>query len=127
MSNRKYSRYNTKSKRMEKSKRIEKSKLMEKKISLEIIPKKTFIMTLFALRWFFFFIFLFITVGIIALFLTSSKIYIQMILIYSITGFFTFFMSYLGWILAEGVMDTLSKKKDTLQEGIPYCISIINK
>ena len=121
MSNRKYSRYNTKSKRMEKS------KLMEKKISLEIIPKKTFMMTLYALRWFYFFIFLFIIIGIIALLLTSSKIYIQMILIYSITGFFTFFMSYLGWILAQGVMDTLSKKKDTLQEGIPYCISIINK
>ncbi|MCJ7570855.1 MAG: hypothetical protein MUO82_03125 [Candidatus Thermoplasmatota archaeon] len=127
MPKRKYSRYNTKSKRMEKSKLIEKSKLLEKKISLEVIPKKTITITLYALRWFFFLVFLFITIGIITLFLTSGKIYTQMILIYSITGFFTFFMGYLGWIIAQGVMNTLSKNEDTLKESIPYYISDINK
>jgi len=106
---------------------MEKSKLLEKKISLEVIPKKTITITLYALRWFFFLVFLFITIGIITLFLTSGKIYTQMILIYSITGFFTFFMGYLGWIIAQGVMNTLSKNEDTLKEGIPYYISDINK
>ena len=111
MSNKKNCRYNTKSKRV------------EKKRSFEDIPKKTMILTLYALKWFFFLIILFITVGIISIFLIGSKIYIQMILIYSIAGFFTFFMGYLGWILAKSIMDTLSKTDNTLKEEISHYTS----
>jgi hypothetical protein len=50
-----------------------------------------------------------------------------MIIIYSVAGFFTFFMSYLGWILAHGVMDTLSKTENNLKEEIPHYISDIDK
>jgi TRAP-type C4-dicarboxylate transport system permease small subunit len=34
------------------------------------------------------------------------------IIIYSIMGFFTFFMGYLGWILAQDVLDIVSGKKN---------------
>jgi hypothetical protein len=93
---------------------------MGKKISLEAIPKKPIMATLHALRWFFFLIFLFITVGIIALFLIGGETYVQMVLTYSIAGFFTFFMGYFGWILAQGVIDNLSKNEDMLQNELSY-------
>ena len=115
MSNKKNCRYNTKSKRW------------EKKRSFEDIPKKTMIVTLYALKWFFFLIILLITAVIITIFLIGSKVYTQMIIIYSVAGFFTFFMSYLGWILAHGVMDTLSKTENNLKEEIPHYISDIDK
>lgn len=47
--------------------------------------------------------------------------------IYSITGFFTFFVSYLGWIIAQGVIDKLSKSEGALQEGLLLRISDVNK
>lgn len=82
---------------------------------------------LYELRWFFFLIFLFIAFSTIILFSIGCGSYTQMAFIYGITGFFTFFMCYLGWILAQGVIDKLSKNEDTLQEGISLCISDVNK
>jgi hypothetical protein len=77
--------------------------------------------TLYALRWVFFLIFLFIIIGIIALFATGGENHIQNILGYSITGFFTFFMGYFGWILAQGVIDTITgKKEDGSIVGLSY-------
>jgi hypothetical protein len=104
---------------------------MKKIISLKFIPKKT-IITLYALRWVFFFIFLFLIAGIISVFLID-RIYTQMILTYSITGFFTFFTGYFGWIFARGVINTLSKNEDKLKNGnklkkaISYHISEIDE
>ncbi|RLF32809.1 MAG: hypothetical protein DRM98_03280, partial [Thermoplasmata archaeon] len=60
------------------------------------------------LRWVFFLIFVFIAVGIIALFLTGGQNYVQIIVGYSIAGFFTFFMGYFGWILAQGMIELLT-------------------
>jgi uncharacterized membrane protein len=115
MSNKKNCRYNTKTKRW------------ETKRSYEEIPKKTIIITLYALKWFFFLIILFITAGLITIFLIGSKLYTQMILIYSIAGFLTFFMGYLGWILAHGIMDTLSKTDSNLKEEISHYTSNVDK
>ena len=70
------------------------SKLIEKRIPLEEIPFKTMKVTLHALKWIFLLIFLFITIGIFVLFLTGGQNYMQIILGYSIAGFFTFFMGY---------------------------------
>lgn len=100
---------------------------MEKKISLNCIPKKTILITLYELRWFFFLIFLFIAVSTIILFSIGCGSYTQMSFIYSITGFFTFFVSYLGWIIAQGVIDKLSKSEGALQEGLLLRISDVNK
>jgi len=39
------------------------------------------------------------------------------IVIYSIMGFFTFFMGYLGWILASDVLVIVSGKRNTHNEA----------
>ena len=99
---------------------------MEKIISLGVIPKKKFLITLHAFKWFFFLVFLFIFIAIILL-LLIGKIYTQMILTYSITGFFTFFTGYFGWIFARGVMDALSKNEDKLKKSIPFRVSEVDE
>ncbi len=86
------------------------SKLMDKKIPLEDLPVKTMKVTIHALRWLFVLIFLFMTIGIFMLFLTGGDSYIQLIVGYSIAGFFTFFMGYFGWILAQGVIEMITGK-----------------
>jgi len=78
--------------------------LLDKKIQFNEIPLKTVRVTIYALRWIFLLIFLFISIGIFVLFITGGQNYIQIILGYSITGFFTFFMGYFGWILAQGIV-----------------------
>jgi len=84
------------------------SKLIDKRIPLEEIPFKTMKVTLHALKWIFLLIFLFITIGIFVLFLTGGQNYMQIILGYSIAGFFTFFMGYFGWMLAVSIMEMIS-------------------
>ena len=98
------------------------SKFMDnKKISLSDIPTKTMRVTIHALRWVFLLIFIFMTIGIFALFLTGGENHVQNILGYSITGFFTFFMGYFGWILAQGVIEVLSgKHQETMNEFSYY-------
>ena len=96
------------------------SRLLARKLSLEDIPQKTMKVTVFALRWVFLLIFLFITVGICILLLTGGGDNIQMILSYSIAGFFTFFMGYFGWILAQGVIETISGKDQDTVKGVSY-------
>jgi len=98
------------------------SKFMDnKKISLSDIPTKTMRVTIHALRWVFLLIFIFMTIGIFALFLSGGENHLQNILGYSITGFFTFFMGYFGWILAQGVIEVLSgKHQETVNEFSYY-------
>jgi drug/metabolite transporter (DMT)-like permease len=99
------------------------SKLVtNKKISLEDIPMKTMRVTIYALRWVFLLIFVFIMIGIIALFLTGGDNHIKNIIGYSITGFFTFFMGYFGWILAQGVIDILSGKQQESVNEFSYYV-----
>ena len=86
------------------------SKFMDKKIPLDQIPLKTIKVTIHALRWIFLLIFLFITIGIFVLFFTGGDNYFQVIIGYSITGFFTFFMGYFGWILAQNIVEMISGK-----------------
>ena len=93
---------------------------MEKKLSLQDIPLKTMKVTVYALRWVFLLIFIFIIVGIMALFLTGGETYAQQILGYSITGFFTFFMGYFGWILAQGTIEMITGKEQKEQQPLFY-------
>ena len=95
------------------------SKFMDKKIDFEDLPLKTMKVAIHALRWVFLMIFLFITVGIFVLFLTGGDSYITLILGYSIAGFFTFFMGYFGWILAQGMIEIITGKS-TKEHGISY-------
>jgi len=96
------------------------SKFIDKKIPFEDLPLKTLKVTIHALRWVFLLIFLFITVGIFVLFLTGGDNYIQIILGYSIAGFFTFFMGYFGWLLAQGMIEMITGKKEKVEHGFSY-------
>jgi hypothetical protein len=46
--------------------------------------------------------------------ITGGQSYIQTILGYSITGFFTFFMGYFGWLLAQSIIEMITGKEDDL-------------
>jgi len=92
------------------------SKIRNKKISLEDLPLKTIKVTIHALRWIFLLIFLFITIGLFVLIITGGENYVQMIFTWSITGFFTFFMGYFGWIFAQGILEMISGKRDKEEE-----------
>ena len=96
------------------------SRFIDRKISFEDLPNKTIRFTIHALRWVFLMIFLFITVGIIALFLSGGDSYVQIILGYSIAGFFTFFMGYFGWILAQGMIEMITGKDESNAKGFSY-------
>lgn len=103
------------------------SKLMNKKIPFEDLPVKTIKVTIYALKWVFLMIFLFITIGIFVLFLTGGESYIQIIVGYSITGFFTFFMGYFGWILAQGVIEMITGKASKDERKLSYYIKKSNR
>ena len=96
------------------------SKIIEKKIMFQDLPLKTMKVTIYALRWVFLLIFLFIIVGIFVLFLTGGGSYMQIIIGYSITGFFTFFMGYFGWLLAQGMIEMIIGKKEKPEHGLFY-------
>jgi hypothetical protein len=98
---------------------------MNIKIPFEELPIKTMRVTIHALRWLFLLIFLFITVGVFVLFLTGGENYVQIIIGYSITGFFTFFMGYFGWMFAQSIMEFISGKEDKGEHGsgVSYYIS----
>ena len=103
------------------------SRLIDKKIPLDELPLKTMKVTIHALKWVFLLILLFISIGIFILFITGGQTYLQLILGYSITGFFTFFMGYFGWILAQGILEMVTGKEDTNEQGITYYLKKDNK
>ena len=100
----------------------------DKRIPFEELPFTTMKFTLHALRWIFLLIFLFITIGIFVLFIAGGENYLQIILGYSIAGFFTFFMGYFGWMLAISIMELISGKQNgTDEKGLSYYIGRKNK
>jgi len=96
------------------------SKFKNRKLPFEDLPLKTMKVTIYALRWMFLLIFLFIIVGIFILFITGGQSYAQIILGYSIAGFFTFFMGYFGWILAQGIIDMIVGRVDKDDPKLSY-------
>ncbi len=88
--------------------------LRDKKISIDDLPLTTIKVTVHALRWVFLLIFIYITVSIVILVFqggNESIANISQILVYSVSGFFTFFMGYYGWMFARSVMQIVSGKK----------------
>lgn len=96
------------------------SRFKHRRFLLEDIPLKTMKVTLYALRWIFLLIFIFIILGILVLFLTGGSDYMQIILGYSIAGFFTFFMGYFGWILAQSMIEMITGAEDEATPGLSY-------
>ena len=103
------------------------SKLLDQKIDFADIPFKTIKVTIHALRWIFLLVFLFITVGIVILFITGGENYLQAIIGYSITGFFTFFMGYFGWLLAQSIIEMITGKEPKDDRTFSYYFRKKNK
>jgi len=82
-----------------------------KKISIDDIPFATMRITLHALRWIFLLIFMYIIISIIILIIQGGNESVTNIVVYSITGFFTFFMGYFGWMFARSIVEFISGKE----------------
>jgi len=73
--------------------------------------------TMNALRWILLLIFIYLAAGTVVLMIQDGTETLKNIVIYSIMGFFTFFMGYLGWILARDVLVIVSGKKQNRNEA----------
>jgi len=83
---------------------------------LKIKPFLSFHGTMNALRWILLLIFIYLAVGTVVVMIQDGTESIKNIVIYSIMGFFTFFMGYIGWILARDVLVIVSGKKNAHNE-----------
>ena len=63
------------------------------------------------LRWILLLIVIYLVAGTVAMMIQDGAESLKNIVIYSIMGFFTFFMGYLGWILARDVLVIVAGKK----------------
>lgn len=84
---------------------------------LTIKPFLSLHVTMNALRWILLFIFIYLASGTIVVMIQDGTESLKNIVIYSIMGFFTFFMGYLGWILARDFLVIVSGKKNTRNEA----------
>jgi hypothetical protein len=73
--------------------------------------------TMNTLRWILLLIFVYLAAGTVILLIQEGTEPLKNIVVYSIIGFFTFFMGYLGWILARDVLEMVSGNKDALNEA----------
>ncbi|UCD13885.1 MAG: hypothetical protein JSW60_00260 [Thermoplasmatales archaeon] len=89
-------------------KHVRSKKPNNKKIDFEEIPFTTIRVTIHALRWIFLLIFIYIAVSIFLLLVQGGNESLTNIVVYSVTGFFTFFMGYFGWMFARSVMKMVS-------------------
>ena len=87
-----------------------KKKFKNRKIDFEEIPFATMRVTIHALRWIFLLIFIYITVSIVLLLIQGGNDFITSIVVYSVTGFFTFFMGYFGWMFAQSIIELIGGK-----------------
>ena len=85
--------------------------LINKKIDLEELPFTTMKITLRMLKWIFVIIFIYIAMSIIFLIVQGGDEQIRNIVLYSVSGFFTFFMGYFGWMFARSVSEIVGGKK----------------
>jgi hypothetical protein len=69
-----------------------------------------------ALRWIVLIIFTYLIAGSIIMTIQEGTEPLKNIVIYSIMGFFTFFMGYLGWILARDVLLIISGRNSARNE-----------
>lgn len=94
-------------------KKIKKSRQKDSKIISQFMHMHCNTNTL---RWIVLLIFFYICSGIVVVMIQDGTEPLKNIVIYSIIGFFTFFMGYIGWILARDVLEFVSRNKKTLNE-----------
>ena len=85
--------------------------LKNKKLGLEELPFTTIKVTISMLKWIFLLIFIYIAVSIFVLIIQGGDEQIRNIIVYSVSGFFTFFMGYFGWMFARSVTEIVSGKE----------------
>lgn len=78
---------------------------------LTIKPLISYHFKMNALRWILVLIFVYLAAGTAIVMIQDGTESLKNIVIYSIIGFFTFFMGYLGWILARDVLMIVFGKK----------------
>ena len=76
--------------------------------------------TVYALRWIFLLIFLYIISTILILTIQGGTESVVNIVTWSVTGFFTFFMGYFGWILAQGMIEMITGDKEKIERNLSY-------
>jgi hypothetical protein len=76
-----------------------------------IKPLRSLRSSMNALRWIVLIIFIYLIAGTAIVMIQDGTESLKNIVVYSIIGFFTFFMGYLGWILARDVLQVVSGKK----------------
>ncbi|MFO7678015.1 MAG: hypothetical protein R6V50_06525 [Thermoplasmatota archaeon] len=86
-------------------------KLNKKKLDLEELPNATIKLTLRMVKWIFVLIFIYIAGSIVFLIFQGGSEQIRNIVVYSVSGFFTFFMGYFGWMFARSVSEIFGGKK----------------
>ena len=86
-------------------------KIINKKLDLDELPFATIKITLRMLKWVFVLIFLYIAISIFVLILQGGDEQVRNIIVYSVSGFFTFFMGYFGWMFARSVSEIVGGKK----------------
>jgi len=84
---------------------------------LTIKPFLSFHGTMSALRWILLLIFIYLAAGTIVVMIQDGTESFKNIVVYSIIGFFTFFMGYLGWILARDFLGIVSGKRHASNEA----------
>jgi hypothetical protein len=76
-----------------------------------IKPLRSLHSSVSAVRWIVLIIFIYLVAGMAVVMIQDGTESLKNIVVYSIIGFFTFFMGYLGWILARDVLQVVSGKK----------------
>jgi RsiW-degrading membrane proteinase PrsW (M82 family) len=82
-----------------------------KKLPIITTPFARLRVTMNSLRWMFLLVFIYLTFGIIILFVQQGNEPIRDIVVYSIMGFVTFFMGYFGWRVAQMLREAVINKK----------------
>jgi hypothetical protein len=92
-------------------------KKFRRKGPIKVRPFKNLNFSMGALQWILLLIFMYLTAGTVIVMIQEGTELLKNIVIYSIIGFFTFFMGYIGWILARDVLEIVSGKKNKQNEA----------
>jgi hypothetical protein len=84
---------------------------------ISVRPFRNLHFTMNALQWILILIFIYLAAGTAIVMIQDGTESLKNIVIYSIIGFFTFFMGYIGWILARDVLEIVSGKKNAKNEA----------
>lgn len=83
---------------------------------IKVRPFTKFHFTMNALHWILLLICIYLVAGAFIVVIQDGTELLRNIVIYSIIGFFTFFMGCIGWILARDVLEIVTGKKNMQNE-----------